>query len=111
VIRPPSIVTIPGQPTKGFIRPVYREQMYRPTTPSPVIVAAPAVRLPVEKRMGACGQCRFYMPAAKLAFRFELELEKIAADLMLCGHPNCGCWRNRDRVEPWKRWRCPEGRW
>ena len=39
------------------------------------------------------------------------QLEKIAADLMLCGHPNCGCWRNRGRVEPWKRRVCPDGRW
>jgi hypothetical protein len=85
--------------------------MYRPATRPTALVLVPVVRLPVEERMGACGKCRFYMPAAKLAFRFELEAEKIAPDLMLCGHPNCGCWRNRTRVEPWRRRMCPEGKW
>ena len=111
MIRPPSIVPISGNPIKGFIRPVYREQMYRPQNPRTALVSVPVVRVPEDERPGTCVTCRFYMPAVKLAFRFELEMEKIASELMLCGHPNCGCWRNRERVEPWKRRFCPEGRW
>jgi hypothetical protein len=85
--------------------------MYRPPTALQTLVSVPVVRLAADERQKACQKCQFYVPASDLAFRFELEAEKIALDLMLCGHPGCGCWKNRGRLDPWKRPNCPDRKW
>ncbi len=62
-------------------------------------------------RQVICEGCEHFVAAGTMAVGVELRMEGLSAEVRLCGHPKCGCWRNRQRLEPWKRRICPERKW